>query len=444
MQRLYLPFKETEERIGFFFPSETELYIKVIDLTRSGMFMSQLSKNKISIILSALGLILSFLLIQKYYGDPSSVGETLCNALSETGSCDKVSESAYSAIRNVPGLGDLPIALFGFVFYGFVGFLFVLSEIKKETLDNNLRFAFYVLILGLVADLVLFFLSVEVIEALCGLCVATYVVTVALVAINLPAFKSLSDRSIQAVLNSLGGNFSNFLIVILSFFVLGLYGGRITTGGARLVSGSAGGQKSISEQLKEFETVPPVQIDLKDVPVLGDRNAPITIVKYADFNCGHCMHTSKILKSFLSEYEGIIKVAYKNFPLDGNCNRLVGRKSPGASSCVAASAALCANQQNKFYPVYTGLYDDNEAGVMHTAATVTRLAERSGLNMDRFRACMSSTVIRDHINREVDEAEKLKINSTPTLFINNKPFPKSGTPDVDFLRQLIHQLINQS
>lgn len=94
--------------------------------------MSQLSKNKISIILSALGLILSFLLIQKYYGDPSSVGETLCNALSETGSCDKVSESAYSAIRNVPGLGDLPIALFGFVFYGFVGFLFVLSEIKKE------------------------------------------------------------------------------------------------------------------------------------------------------------------------------------------------------------------------------------------------------------------------------------------------------------------------
>lgn len=94
--------------------------------------MSQLSKNKISIILSALGLIFSFLLIQKYYGDPTSVGETLCNVLSESGSCDKVSESAYSAIRNVPGLGDLPIALFGFVFYGFVGFLFVFSEIKKK------------------------------------------------------------------------------------------------------------------------------------------------------------------------------------------------------------------------------------------------------------------------------------------------------------------------
>lgn len=51
------------------------------------------------------------------------MGETICNALSESGSCDKVSESAYSAIRNVPGLGDLPIALFGFLFYGFVGFL---------------------------------------------------------------------------------------------------------------------------------------------------------------------------------------------------------------------------------------------------------------------------------------------------------------------------------
>lgn len=370
--------------------------------------MNQFSKNKISIILSVLGLIFSFLLIQKYYGDPSSVGETICNALSESGSCDKVSESAYSAIRNVPGLGDLPIALFGFLFYGFVGFLFVFSEIKKESAEANLRLAFYVLVLGLVADLGLFLLSVGVIKALCGLCAATYVVTIALLIVNFPTFKSLSDKSIGTVLNSLNGNVFNFIIVILSFFVLGLYGGKISTGGARLVSGAANGEKSISEQLKEFGTTPTVSIDLKDVPVVGDPNAPITIVKYADFNCGHCMHTSKILKSFLSEYNGIIKVAYKNFPLDGNCNRLVGRKSPEASSCVAASAALCANEQKKFYPVYTGLYDDNEAGVMHTAVTVTRLAEKNGLNMNQFRSCMSSTKIRDQINREVDEAEKLK------------------------------------
>lgn len=404
--------------------------------------MNQFSKNKISIILSVLGLVFSFLLIQKYYGDPGSVGETLCNALSESGSCDKVSESAYSAIRNVPGLGDLPIALFGFLFYGFVGFLFVLSEIKKESAEVNLRLAFYVLLLGLIADLGLFLLSVGVIKALCGLCAATYVVTILLLAVNFTTFKSISDKSIGTVLNSLNGNIFNFIIVILFFFVLGLYGGKISTGGARLVSGAANGEKSIPEQLKEFGTTPTVSIDLKDAPVVGDPNAPITIVKYADFNCGHCMYTSKILKSFLSEYNGIIKVAYKNFPLDGNCNRLVGRKSPEASSCVAASAALCANQQKKFYPVYTGLYDDNEAGVMHTAVTVTRLAEKNGLNMDQFRSCMSSTKIRDQINREVDEAEKLRINSTPTLFINNKPLPKSGTPNVEFLHQLIRQLIN--
>ncbi|EMO52930.1 thioredoxin domain-containing protein [Leptospira noguchii] len=404
--------------------------------------MNQFSKNKISIILSVLGLIFSFLLIQKYYGDPGSVGETLCNALSESGSCDKVSESAYSAIRNVPGLGDLPIALFGFLFYGFVGFLFILSEIKKESAEANVRLAFYVLVLGLIADLGLFLLSVGVIKALCGLCAATYLVTIALLAVNFTTFKSIPDKSIGTVLNSLNGNIFNLIIVILFFFVLGLYGGKISTGGARLVSGAANGEKSIPEQLKEFGTTPTVSIDLKDAPVVGDPNAPITIVKYADFNCGHCMHTSKILKSFLSEYNGIIKVAYKNFPLDGNCNRLVGRKSPEASSCVAASAALCANQQKKFYPVYTGLYDDNEAGVMHTAVTVTRLAEKNGLNMDQFRSCMSSTKIRDQINREVDEAEKLKINSTPTLFINNKPLPKSGTPNVEFLHQLIRQLIN--
>lgn len=98
-----------------------------------------------------------------------------------------------------------------------MGFLFVFSEIKKETSEKNLRFAFYVLILGLIADLGLFFLSVGVIKELCGLCVATYVITIALLAVNFPIFKSLSDKSIRAVLNSFSGSFVNFLIVILSF-----------------------------------------------------------------------------------------------------------------------------------------------------------------------------------------------------------------------------------
>ncbi|XDD50347.1 thioredoxin domain-containing protein [Leptospira sp. WS92.C1] len=405
--------------------------------------MNQLSKNKISIILAAIGLILSFLLIQKYYGAPSSLGESLCNAISEPGSCDKVSESSFSAIRNFPGLGDLPVALFGFIFYGFVGFLFVLSEIKKETAESNLRLAFYVLILGLIADLGFFLISVGVIKALCGLCAATYLVTISLLAVNFVDFKTIKDKSFGAVSSSLNGNYLNLLIVALSLFVLGFYGGRVSTGGARLISGEAG-EKTIAQQLKEFESAPLVRIDLKDTPIVGDPNAPITIVKYADFNCGHCMRMSKILKSFLIEYDGIIKVAYKNFPLDNNCNRLVGRKAPEASSCVAASAALCANDQKKFNLIYTGLYEDNENGVMHTTASVIRLAEKNGLKMDAFRSCMSSPKVRDHINREVNEAEVLKINSTPTLFINNKPLPKSGIPELDFLRQLINELISKS
>lgn len=179
--------------------------------------MGQLSKNKISIILSALGLILSFLLIQKYYGDPNSIGDTLCNALSEFGSCDKVSESTYSAIRNVPGLGDIPIALFGFVFTALWVFFSCCPKLKRN-LGKNLRFAFYVLILGFVVDLGLFLLSVGVIKALCGLCVATYFVTIALLVVNFPVFKSLSDKSIRAVLNSFSGSFVNLLIVIFFLF----------------------------------------------------------------------------------------------------------------------------------------------------------------------------------------------------------------------------------
>ncbi|EQA44516.1 vitamin K epoxide reductase family protein [Leptospira broomii serovar Hurstbridge str. 5399] len=402
--------------------------------------MKKIQLNYVLTGIAAIGLIISFLLIQKYFGGGDGAAKALCDALSESGSCDKVSESSFSAIRNIPFFGDVPIALFGFAFYGFIGFLFVWAERYKEKEADYTRLAFYLLILGLIVDISLFLVSSLVIEAICGLCVATYLVTLALLGITYIKFKAIQEKTITKVFPVITKDILNFAIALLIFLLIGQVFGKIS--GPSLTAGEHSGASQIARSLAEYEAAPVIPIDITGSSFQGDANAPITIVKFADFNCGHCMHTSHILKGILRDYEGIVKVVYKNFPLDGNCNRLVQRSSPQASSCVAASAAICADKQHKFPVIYDGLYADNELGVMHTPATVLKLAESNGLDMNSFRSCLASPAVRQQIAKEVDDAEKMDIRSTPSLFINNKAI-RSGTPDEKFLRELINSLIKK-
>lgn len=404
--------------------------------------MKKLPSNYILSALAAIGAVISFFLIRKYFGGQGGdgVAQALCDALSETGSCNKVSESAVSAIRNVPFFGDIPIALFGFVFYGLLAFLFVRSETQKEESVKYLLLAFYLLIVGFVIDLGLFATSVFYIDAVCGLCAATWAVTVLLLVGTYIQIRDIKDKSPAQLIPSISKEALNYVIVILGALVIGLIGGRSFTNS--LVEGEHTGLSRIQKQLSDYEAAPTVSIDIKGASFQGDPNAPITIVKFADFNCGHCMHTSHILKKILRDYDGVVKVVYKNFPLDGSCNRLISSPRPEASSCVAASAAICADKQKKFPAMYDSLYKNTENQVMHTLSTVLAQAQDLKLDMNQFRSCLSSVAVKDQINHEVDEADKLQIHSTPSLFINNKPI-ESGTPKEEFLRALIENLIKK-
>jgi len=117
----------------------------------------------------------------------------------------------------------------------------------------------------------------------------------------------------------------------------------------------------------------------------------------------------------------------------------MNRKNPNASSCVAATGALCADKQNKFVPFYNALYEDSERGVRHSVPTVLEIAKNQGLNMQNFQSCLNSPEIKAKIAKDVDESEKLNIQSTPSLFINDKALD-SGSPDPQFLKALVRHL----
>lgn len=404
------------------------------------MKKSKLDLNISGIILSSIGVILSAILIFEYYGSLSDVFQTLCHT-DGTDGCRVVADSEYSAFRGIPFFGEIPIALLGFTFYGFIGYMYFLafkaSTKKERDIYHDLIFTF--IAIAVVVDIALLGVSVFKIGTVCNLCLSTYGVTLFLLLVAIYQKRISSSEEIFEDVENINVNKWNYLIAIMAFFAAGLLIGKIASGNGTSVGGMDK-DAQIKMLITEYEKSPVLKIDLTDAPIVGDKNAPITIVKFHDFNCGHCMHTSKILDNILSNYKGIVKVAYKNFPLDGNCNRLVQRVQPGASSCVAATASICANEQGKFHSFYDSLFEDNEKGVMHSTTTVLTIAKNSGVNIDQFNACMSADKTRKILTKDIEEAAALKIEATPTLYLNNKKLI-SGTPELDFMKAIIDHLM---
>lgn len=138
------------------------------------------------LVVGILGLLFSFLLAVEYFGiGTDNVAGAACSALGGGDSCLKVAESSYSAIPGIPFLGNVPIALLGFGFYGLVTYSFftIFKSTNSDEVKKLISLLVPVLILGFIFDLILFGISVGIIGTICQLCFITYIVTISLLVI---------------------------------------------------------------------------------------------------------------------------------------------------------------------------------------------------------------------------------------------------------------------
>ena len=147
--------------------------------------------------------------------------------------------------------------------------------------------------------------------------------------------------------------------------------------------------------------------------VQGDPNAPITLEEYADFQCPACGSFARgTLKQIEEKYvtNGTVKIVFRHFAFIGE------------ESLRAAEATECANEQGKFWEYYDTLFA-NQAGENAGAFADDKLqgfARGLGLDMTAFDACFSSGKYRAAIQQETANGKLRGVNSTPTLFVNDK------------------------
>jgi 2-hydroxychromene-2-carboxylate isomerase len=154
-------------------------------------------------------------------------------------------------------------------------------------------------------------------------------------------------------------------------------------------------------------------IDVTGSASKGPEGAPVVIVEFADFECPACAAARPVVESVFDRYRDKVRLVFKHFPLGMH---------PNAEK--AARAAVAAERQGKFWEMY-GLLFDNQTEL--SADNVEKLAESIGLDMVKFRRDRDSEAVADAVARERKQGEALSLDSTPSLFINGRPFP--STPD---------------
>ena len=151
----------------------------------------------------------------------------------------------------------------------------------------------------------------------------------------------------------------------------------------------------------------------------GDPDAPITLVEFADFNCGYCGKWAKeTLPRIQEEYidTGKVRMAYINYPV------------LGANSVTAAQATECAALQDSFWEYHDVLYQNQ--GIGYTPESLASLAEETGMDRSSFEQCLADFPEQAALDNDILLGQTLGIRGTPNFLINGTPitgaFPFEG------------------
>lgn len=158
--------------------------------------------------------------------------------------------------------------------------------------------------------------------------------------------------------------------------------------------------------------------------IQGDAKAPVWVIVMSDFQCPVCKAWhDQVYNAFYKEYVAIGKVrfAYVNFPLKRHQH-----------SFEAAEAAMCSGVQGKFWPMQEQLFATQEkwSEMPSVDSYFTQLAQKSGVDVTRYKSCIQSHTTRDLIQSDYDRGVQAGVDGTPTIFVQNRMIPRIALEDV--------------
>jgi protein-disulfide isomerase len=156
--------------------------------------------------------------------------------------------------------------------------------------------------------------------------------------------------------------------------------------------------------------------------VQGPRNAPVTLVEYADYECPYCGEADAIIKEIQERMGDQLCFAFRNFPLTG--------VHPHAEH--AAEAAEAAGGQNRFWEMHDLLFENQDA--LGDEALLEYAAE-AGLDISHWLHDMEAGTYLARVQEDLKSGTRSGVDGTPSFFING--LRHDGGYDLDSLLEAL-------
>lgn len=302
--------------------------------------------------------------------------------------CDKVNndKSAYWF--------GVPVAYVGFFGYGLIAALAAmrarLSAAKAQPLA---LVAFLVSGIGALTSVGLQIYSISVIGATCRWCLVSAALMIALFVFHALEYNDRLREDVPAT----GGEFKlvSALAVVAALALVGL------TMSLKKATYSA---TPISEAMLANAPLVP-----EGAHIFGDKDAPVTIVEFADLMCPSCQKNSPMVKEFVLKHPGKVRLVYRHFPLQMH-----------PMGTLAAAVSEVAAEDGKFWDFATAIMATREN--MQTPDRVFDTAKAVGLDPAKIKARLQDENGPEtgRLTRDVNAANALGIQVTPTFLVQVK------------------------
>lgn len=191
------------------------------------------------------------------------------------------------------------------------------------------------------------------------------------------------------------------------------------------------------------DTTNPTEIIAASESSLGDqtygkKDSKVVVMVYEDFQCPGCGGAHPGLKAVKEKYKDQIVYVFRNFPLT----------TIHPNALAAATAAEAAGLQGKFWEMHNMLYENQQSWSTVDAAKRTDVfsgyAKEIGIDTAKFKTDLSDKRIAEKISRDRALGAKMKVNSTPTIFVNDHKLTEEEVTDIAGKSEKLTKLIDDA
>ena len=183
------------------------------------------------------------------------------------------------------------------------------------------------------------------------------------------------------------------------------------------INGSLDKQELLFEPTPKIDQIGPAKITMNTFvsngsPVLGNPNAPITLVEFGDYQCHYCnVFFQSIERDIIKNYveTGKVKIIFKDYNIIG------------PDSINASHGAHCATEQGLFWEYHDILYSNwtGENNGWASTSNLTIFAQEINADMDMWTECMNKKTYSKTIMESNNDAKTLELTGTPAFFVIN-------------------------